>query len=45
MKKIYITPDVLVLHVDTEGLICISIGGVVSGTIDSVDEGKDYGDL
>lgn len=41
MKNIYMTPDVLILHVDTEGIVC----GSFAGRIDSVDEGMDYGDL
>ena len=45
MKKMYTTPDVLILHVDTEGIVCGSFTGNLSGRIDSVDEGIDYGDL
>ena len=45
MKKMYTTPDVLILHMDAETILCTSFAGGFSGNIDSVEEGTDYGDL
>jgi hypothetical protein len=45
MKNLYLTPDVLILHVDAETILCTSFTGNFSGSIDSVEEGTDYGDL
>jgi hypothetical protein len=39
------TPAVLISHMDVEAILCTSFAGSFSGSIDSVEEGTDYGDL
>lgn len=41
----YISPAVIAMHIDQEGLLCQSTAGRLSAEIENVGQGNDYGDL